>query len=532
MNKKLIYPNFYFLLFAMLFSGLLSVYFGKELSWDLANYHYYGPYAFFHARQSMDFWPNTYVHQYINPTLDFLSYFLISDFTPRMAEFILGAIHGINIWLIFLIARLFIHGRFQLIIATGIALFSMYAPTVLPGIGSFSNDNLIASFILGFILLQLMTLENYKTKGKWSFKLIFISGLLLGIGFGLKLTAGIYIASAFITSCLLPVPIHDRIKIICCWGIAALLGLFFSAGYWMILMWQQHHNPIFPFLNTLFQSPDFPLHDWRDIRFLPKDIWQTLFYPFYFAWDGRIADNGFRDFRLAIVYLLFVLAGIHWLWKRPAKISLAAYWLFAFCIFSYVIWQLYFSIARYIVTLEMLSPLIIFLLLMQLFTTQVSRLSSCFIVAYLLLFSMMTTPMIRIQWYDSSFFDLKLPDSVSRTPNATVLMAYSVYSFNRDPRPQQYLIPLFPAQWHFIGIPFQDEKYAYDAKTATQILAQIDKEKNQLYLLTSDSNMPELYRIAKLFNLVPHGNCEKIISDRQLVTHQDTLLCPVVNIQQ
>jgi hypothetical protein len=135
--------------------------------------------------------------------------------------------------------------------------------------------------------------------------------------------------------------------------------------------------------------------------------------------------------------------------------------------------------------------------------------------------------MIRVPWYDSSYFDLKLPDAVSHTPKATVLMAYPAYSGNRDPRPQQYLIPFFPSQWHFIGIPFLNEKYVADVKTTANILARIQTEKNKIYLLTSDANMPELYQAAKQFNLVPNGKCEKIYSDRQWVTHQDTLLCPV-----
>jgi hypothetical protein len=114
------------LILSMLLSGILSIYFGKELCWDLANYHFYNPFALLHARSTVDYWPNSNVHQYINPTIDLLSYFLIQNFTPRMSEFILGAIHGINLWLLFLIANRFLQGPYRTPLALLIALLGLY----------------------------------------------------------------------------------------------------------------------------------------------------------------------------------------------------------------------------------------------------------------------------------------------------------------------------------------------------------------------------------------------------------------------
>lgn len=518
--------------FAILGSGLLSVYFGKELSWDIANYHYYAPYAFIYGRQNMDFWPSSYIHQYINPTIDFLSYFLITYFKSNTAEFILGAIHGINICLLFCIAKWCIHEKFGNLIAGFLAFIGIYGPTVYPGMGSFSNDNLITIFILSFILLQMITLDNYQATKKLSYKNMVYSGILLGLGFGLKLTAGIFIFGGFCATILLPIPLRDRCKLIIIWGTASIFGMFCSAGYWMHLMWVQHHNPFFPFFNNIFQSPDFFTQSWRDTRFLPHNVLETLFYPFYFAWDGRIADNVFRDFRFPIIYSLFLLTGLNWLWKKISHtsftpIKLSHLWFFTFFIFSYAIWQYYFSIARYIAALEMLSPLVIFLLVTQLTDKTSVRYAILFTLFYFLIFTMQPISMIRAPWYQSAYFNIQLPDSISKTPRATVLMAYPIYAMTRDPRPQHYFIPFLPSQWHFIGVPFANDKYKGDTIVNHKIQLSLQKEKGKIYLLTSDTYMPIFYHFAKQFGLKHDGKCEPIYSDRQKVSNEGVLLCPV-----
>lgn len=46
------------------------------------------------------------------------------------------------------------------------------------------------------------------------------------------------------------------------------------------MMWDKFQNPFFPFLNGIFQSEYFPAENFRDDTFLPKSIWEYIFYPF------------------------------------------------------------------------------------------------------------------------------------------------------------------------------------------------------------------------------------------------------------
>src|SRR6185437_13867977 len=49
--------------------GAVAVQAGQDQNWDLQNYHYYVPYAFFHHRQGFDFAVSG-IETYDNPLLD------------------------------------------------------------------------------------------------------------------------------------------------------------------------------------------------------------------------------------------------------------------------------------------------------------------------------------------------------------------------------------------------------------------------------------------------------------------------------
>lgn len=519
---KLTKQHFLILLSATLFSGLLSIYFGKELCWDLANYHFYNPYALLHQRNNIDIWPTNFIHQYLNPTIDLLTYFLITKTPPLFAEFYLGALHGINFWLLYLIAERFIPHQHKTLTALLIALLGMYGPTVLPGIGSFQNDNLICLFVLSSLLFFLQTFQSQKNI---TTNLLF-SGLLLGCGVGLKFTAGIYVIGLGITFLFLPLNLKQKIHFIFTWTFAVAIGICITSGYWMWHLWLQYHNPIFPFLNHLFHSPHFAGDNWRDTRFLPNGILQTLFYPFYFSWDGRIADAPFQDFRFMYVYVLLMMTAIASFILRKStqpKIPAMTQTLIIFFITSYLVWQAYFSIARYLAPLEMLAPLVIYLLVMQLIQSNYYRIIVISSLFMTLAIAMSPTKMIRARWYQSDFFNVQLPQVVTKTPAATVLIALPAYALERDPRPQSYLIPYFPARWQFIGMPFQQHKLQATEAWLNTIQTHLANAQS-IYLLAPDSVLDEFNQSIAQLKLTTN-QCYPITSDRQRVSNEAVWLC-------
>lgn len=516
------------LIWSMLMCGLISVYLGKELSWDLANYHYYGPFSYL-RRGGLDFWPTTYVHQFINPTIDLLSYYLINNVRAISAEFILGMLSGINIFLLVLIAQLFLPKiKSSFYVAFLLAIFGLCGPTAIPGIGSFQNDNVIAIFVLTYVYLQLRALQMPKDN-LW---VMALAGFVLGLGVGLKLTATIFLLGGGMAILFLPAPLRIRLKTLSVLFAFSFFGIILIAGNWMLLLWEQYHNPLFPFFNKIFHAEQFAQINWRDTRFLPKDIWQTLFYPFYFAFDGkRIADGDFQDLRFPILYLLYLFVFLKWFWQKATTANdPLKRWLIFFFIFSYIIWQYYFSIARYMASLEMLAPLLIYLLLSELIVNGTQKIIATTMVFYSILFFLVPLPMVRAPWYQGDFFNVQLPKMVSEKKNALVFMTYTAYVMDIDPRPQTYLIASFPRHWRFVGVPFWHGEYLQDEQSAMLIKKMLTNYDGDIYLLTSQMTMPIFSRAMQQFGLRVDGECSPIISDRQKISNEEVSLCKAVSI--
>lgn len=197
-------------------------------------------------------------------------------------------------------------------------------------------------------------------------------------------------------------------------------------------------------------------------------------------------------------------------------------WLFVFFITSYITWQSLFSIMRYAVVLDMLAPCLIYLLLILIFRDAKFYAPAMFCCGMFIVLTMVPTVTIRSVWYGDNYFDVRLP-ILNANINSTVLVAYPAYAQFTVPRPQTYLIPFFPKQWQFIGVPFFAGKYQLSDRLRAVIQSRADQ---QLYLLSSEKFIPQLFMIAQQLGYTKK-ECSVITSDRQRVTHESVSLCAV-----
>ena len=134
-----------------------------------------------------------------------------------------------------------------------------------------------------------------------------------------------------------------------------------------------------------------------------------------FSFQGTIADGYFRDLRYFYLYCLILLTVSITLWKKihrqvKKKMDIGLYWLILFILFSYVFAQIDFGSIRYILVMEMLSPLIIYLLLKRLIKNE--RLQNY---TSIILFVIMIVTLVpvdhgsRIRLYQPSFFGVIPP---------------------------------------------------------------------------------------------------------------------------
>src|SRR5688572_33303882 len=87
-----------------------TVFAGKDLNWDLLNYHYYLPFELLAGRLQQDFFAAS-AQSYLNP-VGYLPFYLMvsSGWHSVLASSLLAALHALSLTFLYFIARrLFVH---------------------------------------------------------------------------------------------------------------------------------------------------------------------------------------------------------------------------------------------------------------------------------------------------------------------------------------------------------------------------------------------------------------------------------------
>ncbi len=446
------------LVLSMLMYGRISVSRGQENNWDFRNYHYYNPYALLHDRLTFDVGP-AFRQTYNNPLLDVPLYLLVRHARPQTVGFMLGAVQGLNLFLITLIGVQVLRRQkwwFAWPMALIMGWLGMRGVIMEYEMGATYGDNLISLWILGgFYFFLRGALQE--SDGKLSAIPYIVAGLLLGMGTGLKLTAGIYVVGLCAAALAVQAATRRRLFVAIIVGISGVMGFLATAGFWMLKMWRLYQNPFFPYFNNIFKSPYTYLEVFRDDRFFPAGWMEKLFYPFYFGFGHKeICDARVHGWWFAMLYLLCVLALGRWLWdwwirrkgRGPGNLQTATWTqpalyapMLTFCIVTYVVWQVMYSYYRYLVVLELLCPVLVFVLLDRILVHKRKAILLTILLLSIMLRWADNFSVRRLPWTDN-WFDLQLP--VLEQPDKTIILLVD----NR--KPLAFLIPSFPPGIRFI----------------------------------------------------------------------------------
>jgi hypothetical protein len=344
--------------------ALYVVFLGKDTSWDFRNYHWYIPYALVNGRLEIDM---LVAHQgsYYNPFLDVPFYLLATHTSSWFAIFVLGLFQAANIVPIYLMAREGLRLPQNRLVAAGLAFFSLTGGMTLSLYGTHYYDNVMSLFILsGLAILVVKRDELANGPLKNGFLWCALGGFLLGGTAGLKLPDAPFAVGFGVALCALGGDRRHLAARLAGGLTGGLIGFGLGAGPWMVKMAALTGNPLFPYFNQYFHSPLALASPYRDMRFIPHGWFKTWLYPILFAIDWRVADDlPHRDIRIAMGYVALIAAAIVWLCgkrsKRPLTDLTAARTVFVFAAVSYFCWIKLFAIHRYILTLEMLAPLIV-----------------------------------------------------------------------------------------------------------------------------------------------------------------------------
>ncbi len=371
----------------MAIAGFLSVRMGQDANWDLQNYHYYIGWAWWndHRGYTTDI-AAAQLQTYHNPLLD-LPFFLMVDhgWNPRAIAFALAVPAGIGAYFAIKLIRLLFcdlvppERRLASLCATAVGLTAAMGRGVL---GTTMNEWPGAALTMAALYVIVRPLVR-NPGAPIPIATLIAAGVLMGVANGAKLTYGVY-AVGLCAAVLWRGPIRRPYigrawKEAIVYGVAVLAGTAATAGAWMLALWTQFRNPIFPYGNIWIKSPWWGVYEAMGRPYGPHTLVEWLAFPFTLVAPPEfyVSETHYVDARLTVLYGLALLAGCAYLVQRlarrgnmagttagpPAGNGEAWRVIGLFFVVSFLLWTAQSSILRYLVPLMILSGALITALL-------------------------------------------------------------------------------------------------------------------------------------------------------------------------
>ncbi|MGH8079002.1 MAG: hypothetical protein ACREP7_00415 [Lysobacter sp.] len=409
-------------LVALFFTAVAAIALRQDANWDLRNYHLYTPLAWMEGRLDADIAP-AQLQTWHNPIVDI-----------PFALMVRAGLGGVPITLWLAIPSLLaLYFGLRLLdtlmpaqrsrVRTWIAGFViMTGAAVYPGTAAIFNDHIVGALVLAALYWWAVSQHKRGPLAIW-----LPIGLLAGAAAGFKLT-GVTYCLGFIAAALVAGPVRQLPARIGALALGGGLAVAVCWGPWGWYLWQHHGNPLFPYFNQWFLSPDSVAEPWRDLRYLPKSTAEIFNAPF------RLLRRS-RDFSEPLLADPRVLLGLcalaAWIWLRRDRAAVseratdthpaadseliaaernaaALRWpLLAFVAVSYFSWLIVYSIYRYLLPLEVLFSLLIVGVVSMLFARRWTR--TAMLVAMVLVIAPTKHPNWGRDPYRSPMIEVKFP---------------------------------------------------------------------------------------------------------------------------
>jgi hypothetical protein len=416
---------------------LVSVALGKDMNWDLLNYHIYTGEALLHGRMARDFFPAS-VQSYLNPIPDLPFYLLLKTGLPSLAVCLaLTMIHAFNLVILRAIAKAAmppqIGGHWML--WESAVLLGGLAPLFLTEVGTSLVDVVVSLPCLLSVLLLINQRRN-----------LLLSGAFAGAAVGMKLTALLFIAALLIALILESVakPRWSGVRSVAWFCIGGTVGFLIVYGWWGMMLWQKFDNPFFPFFNDIFKSKYYPEVPVLSDRFLPFQYFCIFSFPVEVLKADRHVyfEKSAPDLRfLAAVALTLALVArsLFNLSKGWSSKNLECHSpigpackLVVICLLYYVIWFWYSANGRYAMTLLLLLGPFVIWLMVRLSTNK--RWLIYAVSATLLTQSILNVCGADLRWYASGawggpWLQVKLKEEGKVKRHANMFLSIGVQSF-------------------------------------------------------------------------------------------------------
>jgi len=430
--------------------GFLSIMLGQDTNWDLQNYHLYNPYAFLNGRLNLDLAPAG-LQTYFNPIIDLVYFWAVRSLPPRVIGFLLGVIQGLNFILIFNICQYCLKSidlksvRWAVILG----LLGVLSVGFLSEIGTIMGDNIVSLFVLGALLMIIISFEPVMIKKRRVFFLLAFAGFVAGIGEGIKPICILYTFSMVISLLFTVNGLRNKLWSAAFFGIASLMGWMLIGAGWLWYIWHQTGNPIFPAINNIFHAKLAVLGPNVDVRFLHQNIFEKIIYPVIMTIKPLCASElSYKQVSWALVYLITLFLIIrnvfHFLRKlKWSPLSLQGKFLLIFFWVFFISWENITGIYRYLTAVEILIPLVVFIILADLCKSKLFvRLMIVIILCLAAVFNIHGMPSWGRSSWSKNFFRFQPTGILKKKIDAVILIG----------QPLAWIVPALDIKAPFIQI--------------------------------------------------------------------------------
>jgi hypothetical protein len=487
--QKLVESTLFWFVAYLLFFSTVSYTLGGDGTPDFKIYHYYNGYAALSGGRPQDI-AAAQLQTYYFPAADELYFRLIQWLNdwPGAAKVIFALPNVMAAFCTFQIAERITPGDWPLrkLLSGLVALYGCTGAAALSTIGTSMSDLVAGVFVLLAVLIWIVRekFNRYVT--------ICLAAISCGAAVGFKLTCVPMFVGMLggITASHFRQP---RIAVRYCliFGALGALTCLLVAGWWWLQIYSRFGNPIFPSLNNVFKSDMIDVGSWTDDRFKPTGWLMSLFYPIYWAFKPttRVIELNMRDSRILIslVASLIILASSafgQWRGRRQAVYpsdKANPVFMAVFFLVSYFLWEVFFSIYRYLVVLESLSGVMAIAAMAS--TVQAKfRSVACLVLGVILTVSASTT---IYPWWSRS-------TAAKHIVEATVpFVSLDSMILMLDPYAMSYLVPFFPPSVSVVGANTNLLHPGAVGRLEGQIEAAINGHIGPLWGLENPKDFPE-----------------------------------------
>ena len=477
-------------------TGAGSLLLGQDVNWDLQNYHYYNPWAWWHGRIFTQDVAAAQIQTYHNPLLDLPFYGMVTaEWAPCVIAFVLAIPAAIAAFFLCKLLLLMFGDlpRAQRMVAVASSLaVGVTSAMAIGALGATMNDWPLAALLMFALWLIARELKRAEA-GPIPMGTLLLAGVIVGLASGAKLTAATFAVG--LCGALLGrgpytwLAFRARFAEAFWFGLGVIVGTAIALGPWAYALWIHFDNPIFPYGNQWFRSPWWEPRaitaEFRSANFGPRSLAEWWVFPFELLSPPGffVAEVLYRDARFPLTWALALLAAVVWLARRlrqKATQSLAsgvdAVWrvVVLFVIISFVLWTAQHSIYRYLLTLDLLTGALIVALLRKLFRPRFA-IAAAVLAAVTLIATTRFANWGRIDFGDR-WFEVKGQMPLVE-PNAVVLITTG--------EAVSYFIPLLPPSSRYVGALNTIVNAAHRTKLAETVRTIVRDHPGPLYQLTS-----------------------------------------------